>query len=116
MSSTLEVNSGAVGVLPETRQASQVQCDVAVIGAGPYGLSAGSHLKSKGVRVRVFGEPMEFWAKKMPEGMLLRSPRAASNLSDAKDAFTLDAFENAFYRHGSTERSQPQLRIAVARG
>ncbi len=47
-------------------------CDVAVIGAGPYGLSAGAHLKAKGIAACVFGEPMEFWANKMPEGMLLR--------------------------------------------
>jgi cation diffusion facilitator CzcD-associated flavoprotein CzcO len=71
------------------------RCDVAVIGAGPYGLSAGVHLKAKGLRVRVFGEPMEFWAKKMPQGMLLRSPRVASNLSDPDHAFTLDAYETA---------------------
>lgn len=70
-------------------------CDVAIVGAGPYGLSAGIHLKAKGLAVRVFGEPMEFWANKMPEGMLLRSPRIASNLSDPDRAFTLDAFEIA---------------------
>ena len=69
--------------------------DIVIIGAGPYGLSAGSHLKAKGFRVRVFGEPMEFWAEKMPEGMLLRSPRVASNISDPDAAFTLDAYEEA---------------------
>ncbi len=36
---------------------------------------------------------MEFWATKMPEGMLLRSPRVASNLSDPDKAFTLEAYE-----------------------
>jgi thioredoxin reductase len=70
-------------------------CDVTVIGAGPYGLSAGVHLKAKGIAVRVFGEPMEFWARKMPEGMLLRSPRVASSLSDPDGAFTLEAYEAA---------------------
>jgi thioredoxin reductase len=70
-------------------------CDVAVIGAGPYGLSAGVHLKAKGLAVRVFGEPMDFWANKMPEGMLLRSPRVASNLSDPDRACTLEAYEVA---------------------
>lgn len=70
-------------------------CDVAIIGAGPYGLSAGVHLKAKGIAVRVFGEPMEFWANKMPEGMLLRSPRVASNLSDPDRVFTLEAYEAA---------------------
>jgi hypothetical protein len=69
--------------------------DVMIIGAGPYGLSAGVHLKSKGLSVRVFGQPMEFWAGKMPQGMLLRSPREASNLSDPDAAFTLNAYEAA---------------------
>jgi len=36
-------------------------CDVAVIGAGPYGLSAAAHLiAADGVHVRVFGRPMSF--------------------------------------------------------
>jgi NADPH-dependent 2,4-dienoyl-CoA reductase/sulfur reductase-like enzyme len=72
-----------------------IDCDVAVIGAGPYGLSAGAHLKANGLGVRVFGEPMDFWADKMPAGMLLRSPRAASSISDPKGAFTLEAYETA---------------------
>lgn len=70
-------------------------CNVTIIGAGPYGLSAAVHLRSKGISVRVFGEPMEFWGSKMPEGMLLRSPRVASNLSDPGNVFTLDAYEQA---------------------
>jgi thioredoxin reductase len=69
--------------------------EVAVIGAGPYGLSAAAHLKAAGVDVRVFGRPMEFWADKMPAGMLLRSPRVASNISDPSDSHTLDAYEAA---------------------
>lgn len=69
--------------------------DVAVIGAGPYGLSAGTHLKALGLNVVVFGRPMEFWAEKMPKGMLLRSPREASNLSDPEGSFTLDKYETA---------------------
>ena len=73
-------------------------CQVAVIGAGPYGLSVGAHLKAKGIVARVFGEPMEFWANKMPEGMLLRSPRVASSLSDPDRAFTLEAYEAASRR------------------
>ena len=70
-------------------------CDVAIIGAGPYGLSAGAHLKAKGMATCVFGEPMDFWANQMPEGMLLRSPRVASSLSDPSGAFTLEAYEAA---------------------
>jgi thioredoxin reductase len=69
--------------------------EVAVIGAGPYGLSVAAHLKAAGVDVRIFGKPMEFWADKMPAGMLLRSPRVASNVSDPSASHTLDAFEAA---------------------
>jgi len=67
--------------------------DVIIIGAGPYGLSVASHMKAAGLGVQVFGQPMEFWADKMPEGMLLRSPREASTISDPRSAFTLEAFE-----------------------
>ena len=70
-------------------------CDVVILGAGPYGLAAGAHLRAiQGLDVRVFGEPMEFWKAHMPEGMLLRSPWAASHISDAKAALTMDAFAN----------------------
>jgi hypothetical protein len=39
---------------------------------------------------------MDFWADKMPAGMLLRSPREASNISDPTQAFTLEAYESTF--------------------
>lgn len=74
---------------------SSPDCDVAIIGTGPYGLSAAAHFKAQGMKVCVFGEPMQFWATTMPQGMLLRSPRPASNLSDPKSAYTLEAYETA---------------------
>lgn len=80
---------GGAGVGGPTRG----QVEVAIIGAGPYGLSAAAHLKARGLEVRVFGEPMEFWANKMPEGMLLRSPRVASNISDPNHMYTLEGYE-----------------------
>ncbi|MEA2423923.1 MAG: hypothetical protein QOH13_333, partial [Thermoleophilaceae bacterium] len=64
-------------------------CDVAVVGAGPYGLAAAAHLRAEdGLTVRVFGEPMSFWERQMPVGMLLRSPREASHISDPAGALT----------------------------
>ena len=69
--------------------------EVVVIGAGPYGLSAAAHLISAGVDVRVFGRPMQFWAEKMPAGMLLRSPRVASSLSAPVPSHTLEAYEES---------------------
>ena len=39
-----------------------ITCDVAIVGAGPYGLSTAAHLKAaNGLDIRVFGEPMGFW-------------------------------------------------------
>src|ERR1700752_583446 len=71
-------------------------CDVAVLGAGPYGLSVAAHLRqSKLMDLRVIGDPMSFWERHMPAGMLLRSPRVASHLSDPRCRFTLDAYEKA---------------------
>lgn len=78
---------------PVGRQNGSTDCDVAVVGAGPYGLSAGAYLKAKGLAIRVFGQPMDFWANKMPAGMLLRSPREASSIADPEGSFTLSAYE-----------------------
>jgi len=70
-------------------------CDVAVIGAGPYGLSATAHLRARSIDSVTFGEPMAFWDQQMPIGMLLRSPWAASHLSDPRGELTLDTYRLA---------------------
>ena len=66
--------------------------DVAVIGAGPYGLSIAAHLKAQGMATGVFGIPMQVWRERMPNGMLLKSDGFASSLSDPAGAFPLRAF------------------------
>ena len=73
---------------------STTDCDVAVIGAGPYGLAAAAHLHAaNGLDIRVFGEPMSFWDEQMPRGMILRSPYVASNIADPERALTLDGYQ-----------------------
>jgi hypothetical protein len=68
-------------------------CDVTIVGAGPYGLAAAAHLaRIKGLEVRSFGEPMEFWKSYMPSGMYLRSPWSASSISDPGKALSIDQF------------------------
>src|SRR6201996_1910411 len=67
-------------------------CKVAVIGAGPYGLSVAAHLRAAGIATHVFGEPMGFWHHNMPKGMLMRSPWRATHLSDPEGALSLDVF------------------------
>lgn len=66
--------------------------EVAVIGAGPYGLSVAAHLSGRGVRHEVFGEPMELWSRHMPVGMYLKSEGFASNISDPAGRFTLERY------------------------
>jgi len=67
-------------------------CDVAIIGAGPYGLSVAAHLRARGVNFRIFGKPMEFWLKHMPQGMRLKSEGFASSIYDPGATFTLEAY------------------------
>lgn len=75
---------------------ARIACDpVVIIGAGPYGLSAASHLIQLGINVRVFGEPMESWTQHMPKGMFLRSRREASNIADPDHALGLGSYEAA---------------------
>jgi Pyridine nucleotide-disulphide oxidoreductase len=65
---------------------------VAVIGAGPYGLSSAAYLRAAGIETRVFGEPMAFWENQMPAGMCLRSNWGASHIADPRQALTLDEY------------------------
>jgi FAD-dependent urate hydroxylase len=67
-------------------------CDVAVIGAGPYGLAAAAHLSAADVSIRVFGEAMSFWRRNMPEGMKLRSPWIATHIADPLNRYRLDDY------------------------
>jgi len=67
-------------------------CHVAIIGAGPYGLSIAAHLKARGVNFRIFGEPMHTWLAHMPKGMRLKSEGFASSLYDPESKFTLEAY------------------------
>jgi thioredoxin reductase len=66
--------------------------DVAIVGAGPYGLSLAAHLRKAGVSMRQFGKIMNPWRTAMPQGMFLKSQGFASNLSDPDGTHTLEAF------------------------
>lgn len=66
--------------------------DVAIIGAGPYGLSIAAHLAGHGVDFRIFGNAMHTWRTSMPEGMVLKSEGNASDLYDPAGQMTLSRF------------------------
>ncbi len=66
--------------------------NIAIIGAGPYGLSIAACLRKNGVPFRIFGRPMDSWKSHMPKGMLLKSDGFASNLHDPNSELTLKRF------------------------
>jgi thioredoxin reductase len=70
----------------------ECECDVAIIGAGPYGLSLAAHLNAKGIDCRIFGKPLSTWNAHMPKDMFLKSDGFASNLSAPSPESTLKAF------------------------
>ncbi len=82
---------------------SRADCEVAVIGAGPYGLAVAAHLNAAGIDTRVFGEAMGFWRRNMPKGMKLRSPWSASHIASPGNEFSLDNY----VRMNGVKRSEP---------
>jgi hypothetical protein len=79
--------------------------DLAIVGAGPYGLSIAAHLANSKLVFRIFGSPMESWRQKMPRGMLLKSEGFASSLFDPGSTFTL--------RHYCEEKKLPYADIGL---
>jgi thioredoxin reductase len=67
-------------------------CEVAIIGAGPYGLSLAAHLRAAGVAFRIFGKPLDTWRHHMPSDMLLKSDGFASSLSAPNGHGTLKTY------------------------
>ena len=65
---------------------------IAIIGAGPYGLSVAAHLRSHDIPYRIFGTPIDTWRRHMPAGMTLKSDGFASSLSDPHGKGTLAAY------------------------
>jgi FAD-dependent urate hydroxylase len=66
--------------------------EIAIVGAGPYGLSVAAHLRRHGRPFRIFGSPMRTWRVHMPAGMYLKSEGCASSLSDPTGSLTLAAY------------------------
>ena len=86
-------NPSVVGANVKTDQRS-VPSDqtigIAIVGAGPYGLSIAAHLNARDIPFRIFGRPgSSVWATGMPRGMRLKSEGFASSLSDPESQFTL---------------------------
>jgi thioredoxin reductase len=83
--------SGAENGRPHRSEPIDSTTEVAIIGAGPYGLSIAAQLRECGVPFRIFGVAMETWRTHMPVGMRLKSDGFASNLY-AGSSYTLKAY------------------------
>ena len=75
--------------------------DIAVIGAGPYGLSVAAHLVGR--NVRTFGAPMETWRTRMPPYMFLRSDWEETSLAAPGNLGSIDRWA----RVSGEEREEP---------
>lgn len=88
------IESAARSALPELRSLATFHrheamrnVDVAIIGSGPYGLSASAHLTAAGVDHRIFGVPMQLW-RGMPKGMCLKSLDFATDVYTPKKGYS----------------------------
>jgi lysine/ornithine N-monooxygenase len=75
--------------------------DIAVIGAGPYGLSVAAQLAGR--NVRTFGAPMETWRTRMPPYMFLRSDWQETSLAAPGNLGSIDRWA----RVSGEEREEP---------
>ncbi|WP_284274226.1 NAD(P)-binding domain-containing protein [Bradyrhizobium iriomotense] len=77
---------------------------VAIIGAGPYGLSLAAHLSARKVEHRIFGQPMRFWSdiaeaggerylKSFCFGTNLSTPAPGYSFADYNEPRGLETFE-----------------------
>ena len=83
--------------------------DVAVVGAGPFGLSTAASLRH--VDVLVFGRPMQTWATTMPRDMLLRSAWSETSMAAPDDAGSIVEWAR---REGIDREGPIPLRVFLA--
>ena len=67
---------------------------VAIVGAGPYGLSVAAHLSARKIDYRIFGQPMLFWTNIAAAGnrRFLKSYCFGTNVSTPVPGFTFADF------------------------
>jgi FAD-dependent urate hydroxylase len=66
--------------------------DVLIIGAGPFGLSISTHLRSRGIEHTIVGRPMDTWRAHMPIGMFLKSEPYGSVISSPAPGYDIATY------------------------
>jgi FAD-dependent urate hydroxylase len=63
---------------------------IAIVGAGPYGLSVAAHLAARNIEHRIFGVPMQFWSQIANAGgeRYLKSYCFGTNVSTPKSGYS----------------------------
>jgi lysine/ornithine N-monooxygenase len=63
---------------------------IAIVGAGPYGLSLAAHLAARNIEHRIFGAPMQFWSQIAGAGgeRYLKSYCFGTNISTPKSGYS----------------------------
>jgi len=91
---------------PHVAENNAEPVDLAIIGAGPAGLSLAAWAHESGISYRIFGEPLSFWKRHIPP-LPLRSPPVATNLSSPRPGQTyLD------YARGYGIENEPQVEMS----
>jgi hypothetical protein len=70
---------------------SAAATEVAIVGAGPYGLAVAGHLREAGIDFRIFGSPMSFWLG-MPATIQLKSFAFATNIYVPRSRYTFPEY------------------------
>ncbi len=79
--------------------------DLAIVGAGPAGLSLAAWAHDAGISYRMFGEPLSFWKRHIPP-LPLRSPPVATNLSTPRPGHSYLDFAK---EHGIADTRQVEM-------
>ena len=100
------------------RMAGLSDLPVAIIGAGPFGLSVAAHLRSSGVAFRIFGTPMHRWRAQIPMGMFLNSEWDASEPCRSSQALHAAAIlrggRSILRKRSSSARHLHQIRAVIS--
>lgn len=81
-------SSASAGTAPSSSRT----VEVAIVGAGPYGVTTAAHLLAGGREVMIFGKPFSFWRDSTPEEMILRSSWWATTLSDPNGRYSFTRY------------------------